>query len=70
MEVETRKVKRLDEEEGLLLTCGSCKKAIALQPGDLIYGGEWYHPACWVSERDAKEIQDRLLEEHRAQLKF
>jgi hypothetical protein len=59
----------------MLMLCGSCRKPISLEPGDLIYGGQWYHLACSerVKEPDHDEgltIQDRLLEEHRALLKL
>jgi hypothetical protein len=71
---ETQVVKHDNAGNGLLKLCGSCKKAISLEPGDLIYGGQWYHLACWnfnYPDHSAEmSTQDRLLEEHRAQLKF
>jgi hypothetical protein len=60
---------------GMLMMCGSCRKPISPEPGDLIYGGQWYHLGCSdhvkESDRDGGlTIQERLLEEHRALLKL
>jgi hypothetical protein len=74
-QVETPTINQSREDRGTFMICGSCKKQISLEPGDLIYGGQWYHLACSgvVKEPEHDEemsIQDRLLQEHRAQLKL
>ena len=28
--------------------CGFCEAEVALDAGDVTYGGEWYHAACWI----------------------
>jgi hypothetical protein len=31
----------------LVQTCESCGNKIILDAGDVIFGGRWYHAACW-----------------------
>lgn len=45
-------------DDFLVQRCGFCGMKMALDAGDVTFGGEWYHPACW---RLAKE----KLREHR-----
>lgn len=74
VQVENPTVDQSSEYKGMLQLCGACKKTISLAPGDLIYGGQWYHLACYRLVEHAPDddmtTQDRLLKEHRAQLKF
>lgn len=31
----------------LVQTCGICGNEVILDAGDVTFGGEWYHAACW-----------------------
>jgi hypothetical protein len=62
-------------DERPLMRCGSCGTKVALEPGDVIFGGQWYHVNCWQNERrvsteSGEEIEVLLLEEHKDYLKL
>jgi hypothetical protein len=32
----------------LVRRCGLCERELSLEAGDVTFGGEWYHAACWI----------------------
>ncbi len=36
----------------LVQKCGLCERELALDTGDVTFGGEWYHAACWLLAED------------------
>ena len=67
---------REETSNGLLLTrCGSCGTKVSREPGDVIFGGQWYHLNCWQNERrvsteSGEQIETLLLEEHKDYLRL
>ena len=51
VEVQTARVGNF-----LVQKCGLCERELALEAGDVTFGGEWYHAACWLLAEG--ELQD------------
>ena len=47
VEVQTPRVANF-----LVQKCGLCERELALEAGDVTFGGEWYHAACWLLAED------------------
>lgn len=47
VEVQTTRVANF-----LVQKCGLCERELALDTGDVTFGGEWYHAACWLLAED------------------
>jgi hypothetical protein len=57
--VEEHDTESLRTKDGrTAMRCGFCDKAMSPQPGDLIYGGQWYHFTCWKTEERLDENLD------------
>lgn len=41
----------------LIHTCSHCHKEMDLKEGDMIFGGKWFHNACW-------KIVDNVINEN------
>ena len=58
-----------------VISCSLCGKNVTLEPGDVIYGANWFHLSCWQSQQregvgSDPAIEALLLEEHKAQLRL
>lgn len=47
METETMEPVGSGEPSFLVQMCQGCGTRISLDEGDVIFGGEWFHRACW-----------------------
>ena len=39
----------------LVQNCSQCGNQLILDSGDVLFGGEWYHAACWQLMKLTKE---------------
>jgi hypothetical protein len=48
--------------QDLARSCNVCGKETHFEPGDILYGSEWFHQLCWESgkQRSASRKEDDL----------
>jgi hypothetical protein len=64
METETVELLESRDFNFLLQKCQGCGMRILLDPGDVIFGGKWYHRACWNTSEDMTAAREAALERH------